>query len=652
MNTAKINQLEKALDNKHITPALKSKIEDAIAKLKAEDAQREPQAKEPEPTPVPQKKSVEPKTKKASVRKPKKVLVKKETVKSESGKKQTVFQKAKEIRTDGESWASARKRASAMIGKEAKEKTAVSDSEIKKLLAKVRRSKQLRKLIGKTDIVRDAKRKALPAGKRMSKEGNVYYETRANRTDSTHFGKWYLEEGGFMKGAKPDKTHFYKQGSSEWGLGNTEIFIREQDERFYVYDNLWNDDEDRWEDTELDDFDNLDEAKEFAIEHLHEEYSKYELGGNLAGQLGGGTHVPEVMLDGNTGKDYTGLVGETGGLSSGELFEKGGGLKSNSTFRVNNSPLLEYVNFNDGSHINLVRLKTPFKNGMSYAVSSHEPKQEQKILLFKTLDKASRKFNLLSKEAKIEKTVRSEGKTDNYESGGQENAETIAEATTSYENLYLGEGATGGYAKGGSLKNHGLKFGDKIVKTLSGGVQKIKDTKGRTMYVNLADGYRGDTPPLPYKKGGITSERKFVNKDQDYEIYYAKNKPQRAGYKGNKNFKKATPDKKLFGGLSNKKPKYVGKQIMTKSNGMVQVLAYDDYKQQVQVFTVGKAGDKARWIEVSELIVDESKMEKGGSAGSSSKGDKFRAVTKLAKEIRKDGETWRSALNRAWAQSK
>jgi hypothetical protein len=37
--------------------------------------------------------------------------------------------------------------------------------------------------IGKTNIKRDKVRKALPPGKRVSKTGKIYYESRKNRTD-------------------------------------------------------------------------------------------------------------------------------------------------------------------------------------------------------------------------------------------------------------------------------------------------------------------------------------------------------------------------------------------------------------------------------------------------------------------------------------
>jgi hypothetical protein len=91
------------------------------------------------------------------------------------------------------------------------------------------------------------------------------------------------------------------------------------------------------------------------------------------------------------------------------------------------------------------------------------------------------------------------------------------------------------YAMGGSLGNHGLKQGDQIIKTMSGGVQKVKTKSGDIVYVNLANGYRGAEPPLPFKNGGavkknLSRDRKFVNYSQDYEVRYSKDKPKRHGY--------------------------------------------------------------------------------------------------------------------------
>jgi hypothetical protein len=68
---------------------------------------------------------------------------------------------------------------------------------------------------------------------------------------------------------------------------------------------------------------------------------KLELGGNvgaydLAGHLGGNFNVGQNNgnLSGTTGTFYTGLVGETGTMSSGEMFELGGGVPSLSLIHI------------------------------------------------------------------------------------------------------------------------------------------------------------------------------------------------------------------------------------------------------------------------------------------------------------------------------
>jgi hypothetical protein len=72
-----------------------------------------------------------------------------------------------------------------------------------------------------------------------------------------------FEEGGI----------FYKEGSDKYGLGNTEIFIQEENDMYCVYDNVWNEENENWEIKKIADFDTMDEAKEFAIERSKEEYA-------------------------------------------------------------------------------------------------------------------------------------------------------------------------------------------------------------------------------------------------------------------------------------------------------------------------------------------------------------------------------------------
>jgi len=58
------------------------------------------------------------------------------------------------------------------------------------------------------------------------------------------------------------------------------------------------------------------------------------------------------------------------------------------------------------------------------------------------------------------------------------------------------------YNAGGSLENHGLKKGDRIIKTIDGGIQEVKDKDGNIVYVNLANGERSADIPLPFNNGG------------------------------------------------------------------------------------------------------------------------------------------------------
>lgn len=89
-------------------------------------------------------------------------------------------------------------------------------------------------------------------------------------------------------------------------------------------------------------------------------------------------------------------------------------------FRANNSSLLRYANFDDDSHINLVRLnpiKTsglPYKNINKFAVSVVSHEDGQKVMQFKTLDRAESKFEELVDHTKRKVGLRNEGKTRNY----------------------------------------------------------------------------------------------------------------------------------------------------------------------------------------------------------------------------------------------
>jgi hypothetical protein len=79
--------------------------------------------------------------------------------------------------------------------------------------------------------------------------------------------------------------------------------------------------------------------------------------------------------------------------------------------RVFNSPLLEFVNFKDETHVNLIRLNKPYANGISYAVHETTKNSFCSNGLFKTYEKAKEHFDLMIKNASVELEIRNQGTT-------------------------------------------------------------------------------------------------------------------------------------------------------------------------------------------------------------------------------------------------
>lgn len=195
MNTEKIEKLKKTLSSTKLPADLKPKIEAEIKRLEDLDAKQSESKEE-----------VKPVAKKTTTRKPRatKTVAKKTSTRkpSQTSKpKRTPMSLAKEIRKEGESWSDARARASKMMKEKTHTATKDVESELDKLTKLVRGKKELRGQVYKTDLLRDAKRKAKPMGRRISKDGNVYYENRPEHSDRGTFGKYHLAEGGdLMKG--------------------------------------------------------------------------------------------------------------------------------------------------------------------------------------------------------------------------------------------------------------------------------------------------------------------------------------------------------------------------------------------------------------------------------------------------------------------
>ena len=177
---------------------VKAKGEQALEKLytliseKYPESIKSKQAKAPEPK-TPQ--AIAKKVAKQSIKQPAKG---KSTASAKPTKRGEISRLAKEIRKEGERFQDAMKRAGEMIQAEKKKAVTNANKQYKKLSAFLKKNPIP---AGSTTISRDAPRKALPAGKRTSKNGNTYYEYRQNRTDKHRKRYPYLALGGKLHGA-------------------------------------------------------------------------------------------------------------------------------------------------------------------------------------------------------------------------------------------------------------------------------------------------------------------------------------------------------------------------------------------------------------------------------------------------------------------
>lgn len=135
----------------------------------------------------------------AKVEKEVKKEVAKKPVKRKPSKNESVMQWASRTRKDGEGWKEAQARAKKeMADEKAKPKPTTKKKTIVRKKAAATKSTPKKKTIvrkkkatitkvdqTKRGIKSDAKRQALPAGRRISKDGNVYYEKRSNRADKS-----------------------------------------------------------------------------------------------------------------------------------------------------------------------------------------------------------------------------------------------------------------------------------------------------------------------------------------------------------------------------------------------------------------------------------------------------------------------------------
>lgn len=721
MNTEKLEKLKKSLDNKFIPDNMKDKIRAEIKKLEADiktdetitatevkEEVKEIEKKVEKALEVAEEKEEQAEAKKeeaqekaeakAEEKKAKKSRTKTQKVegKPKSAKK-SVFSIAKEIRKDGETWEEAKDRARKMMKSETTETKKKTKTETQKLLAMVRRNKEYKKLAGTSDLPKDAQRRALPRGKRVSENGNVYYENRANRVDVGGFKNAYLENGGGVDGIIelkplvliPLSTQLNRLSGYGWTYGDWEsedggkpstmpnsVIVNVHTKQkfrlspFYIYEGY-----DHYNSKPLYRVEDASEEGEYVgewytkredaeqelkemfgsyadkgvyVETLDEEIDltddgkprviKTQQGGNksfgerremhgaspealafdnggkvgrysILGEVDGEqpvlyattddkerikplVNMAEIDLYELTGKNHRIFV--TDEVTDNEVYHYGNGGRTRERRYVNYSQDYEvryskdkphrrgygyagggvvldnikievYKSFHglkaenyfddvNGYDWNVVTMKRHTGELVSSARGGKANKSEGNVEFF-TFDYNSPNIKLISSRPSrvTEKVIeiqhsqalqlfKEKMEEGNFADGGTIIGTPETPLARGLDIDYTGlVGETGGmsagemFAMGGSLGNHGLKQGDQIIKTMSGGVQKVKTKSGDIVYVNLANGYRGAEPPLPFSDGGsvkrnLSRDRKFKNYSEKHEFNYSKNKPHRRGY--------------------------------------------------------------------------------------------------------------------------
>lgn len=408
MNTEKIEKLKKGLTNSQIPESLREKIRQQISRLEAEDKANAPAPKEEE-TP---KEAPAPKEAKApTVRKPrvKRVVVpKKETVSKTTAGKTTAMSVAKEIRKEGEKWTDAVKRAGTQMKKGTTEVKKSTKTEMQKLLALVKRRKELKGLSG-TNIKRDSERKAKPKGRRVSENGKVYYENRDNRTDRL----------------APN----YPKNAPLLELGGTVVS---------------------------------------------------DLAGHTSGSFGTGD---SSLLNGFSNTSYTGQVGETGAMSSGEMFMSGGKIKDNNYHLtiVQGDQLIHIKMYNKPED------KKDYGNKLQSLLMELSNYGDMDVVTYTTPK------NIDTESKFYEWWKNNQDKLDKYELGGG----LPSGAEQHYVNYYLGEGASQGiYEHGGEMRDY----------------KEMEDSYARGGGIRTKNG-------KDYSTGrNWTNDHRHHNKGEDYEV--------------------------------------------------------------------------------------------------------------------------------------
>lgn len=491
----------------------------------------------------------------------------KRTAKAKASKtrkpKRTAMSLAKEIRKEGESWNEARARASKMMKEDSKDLSKTVESELDKLSKLVRSQKDKEKIAGisGTDIKRDAVRKAKPRGARKVTHsgetsnqygtfnnhiGRKYYESRDRHADrlAPRYPKNapLLAEGGYL--TDPTFGTFQNQVLAEGGDIDTFTLrmvksngmqpaevLKEDANVKYAGGGFFS--SGRPKSALMRDRKNVNHSEDYEVRYSkprpsrsgYKDNRRFELGGvmatDLAGHTGGslGTGDPS-LLNGTSGTAYTGLVGETGAMSSGEMFMNGGGLPQGAeqSYMITESLGNPAQHFNKGGsvtnerkHVNKdedyeVRYAKPRPSRTGYkGVRSFEGGGDTDIQNIK-----------LAKRTNVKKWYTKTYPTDDL---GQEIRESI-----NFWSLW-------------SLMSQGydvysiLGVGDSVVR------ERVFEKLSEILKIDYDVIYQKWLNSDEYSKGGsVTNERKHVNHDEDYEVRYAKSRASRKGYKGARKF--------------------------------------------------------------------------------------------------------------------
>ena len=444
--------------------------------------------------------------------------------------KRTAMSLAKEIRKEGETWKDAQVRARKMMKEDSQSLSKTVESELDKLSKLVKSEKSRAKLAGisGTDIKRDAVRKAKPRGARKvthsgetsnqygtfsNKLGRKYYESRDRHSDrlAPNYPKNapLLENGAYL--TDPTFGTFQNQVLAEGGdidaftlrmvksngMQPAEV-LKEDANVKYAGGGFFS--SGRPKSALMRDRKNVNHSEDYEVRYSKPRPSRtgysgnrrFELGGtmatDLAGHTGGGDAELNagMPLDGFSNTGYTGLVGETGAMSSGEMFMAGGNLDSKD----------------------FIKNKKYF-NSVEGGVYTFSNEDESGRLHFKDSKNIDRIFSS-KKMYKVKSKLELGGGLPQ----GSEQSYMITEA--------LGNPAQH-FNKGGSVTNERKH------------VNKGEDYEVR--YAKPRPHRKGYEGKRDFNSGGaITNERKHVNHNEDYEVRYAKPRPSRKGYKGARKF--------------------------------------------------------------------------------------------------------------------